>query len=208
MRWLQKGRIISQKGEASPQIDILVLKNHYPKKLLNKKLYLAAGVAAVFECKTTLKSSHIEEAVRTCANLKSFYQPRFGTPYKELRSPIIYGLLAHSHFWKGNQSTPEENIKKKLIESDCTHVYHPRMQIDILCVSDLAAWTLSNMTFIGPSTIPDWSEMVPFYGPNGSAISVHMGHTRKHEKQAEQFARGSTNFLPYSEACLGKSRAS
>jgi hypothetical protein len=48
-----KGRIISQSGQISPQIDLLVLKNSYPQKLLNKKIYLAAGVSAAFECKTT-----------------------------------------------------------------------------------------------------------------------------------------------------------
>src|SRR5437763_2648017 len=51
-------RIISQEGVTSPQVDVLVLNGSYPKKLLNKKLYLAAGVAAAFECKTTLKAAH------------------------------------------------------------------------------------------------------------------------------------------------------
>ena len=54
-----KGRIISHDGRTSPQIDILVLKSSYPKKLESKKIYLAAGVAAAFECKVTLKSQHI-----------------------------------------------------------------------------------------------------------------------------------------------------
>ena len=96
-----KGRIISQEGLTSPQIDVLVLKNSYPKKMLNKKLYLAAGVAAAFECKTTLKASHIADALETCAKIKGFYPNRTGTPYKELHSPLIYGLLTHSHSWKG-----------------------------------------------------------------------------------------------------------
>ena len=29
--------------------------------------------------------------------------------------------------------------------------------------------------------------MAPFYGPNGSAISVYIGHTRTDERQVEQF---------------------
>ena len=50
-----KGRIISQQDTPpSPQVDVLVLKPTYPKGLLNKKLYLAAGVEAAFECKITL----------------------------------------------------------------------------------------------------------------------------------------------------------
>lgn len=43
-----KGRLISHNGTTSPQVDVIVLKPSYPPKLLDKKLYLAAGVAAAF----------------------------------------------------------------------------------------------------------------------------------------------------------------
>jgi hypothetical protein len=182
-----KGRIISQEGDTSPQIDVLVLKSSYPKKMLNKKLYLAAGVAAAFECKTTLKASHIADALSTCAKIKSFYQDRVGTPFKELHSPLVYGLLAHSHSWKGEKSTPEENIREKLYESDAEFVCHPRQQLDILCVADLATWTSSAMTFIGPRQVRDWTSMSRMYGPDGSATSAYVGHTYSYEQQVEQF---------------------
>jgi hypothetical protein len=48
-----KGRLLSHDGSMSPQIDVLVLKPSYPLKLLEKKIWLADGVAAAFECKTT-----------------------------------------------------------------------------------------------------------------------------------------------------------
>ncbi len=182
-----KGRIISQKGDTSPQIDVLVLKSSYPKKMLNKKLYLAAGVAAAFECKTTLKASHISDAMKTCAKIKSFYPARSGTPFKELHSPLVYGLLAHSHSWKGDKSNPEENIQQKLIESDAEFTHHPRQQLDMLCVADLASWTSSKMTFLGPRQIPDWSSMAPIYGVNGSATSAYLGHSYSQGQQVEQF---------------------
>lgn len=182
-----KGRIISQKGDTSPQIDVLVLKSSYPKKMLNKKLYLAAGVAAAFECKTTLKASHIADALKTCAEIKNFYRPRTGTPFKELHAPLVYGLLAHSHSWKGERATPEENIKQKLIESDDKFVSHPRQQLDILCVADLAAWTSSATTFIGPGQIPEWSSMAPIYGDRGLATSAYIGHSYSYEQQVAQF---------------------
>ena len=137
-----KGRIISQDGITSPQVDVLVLKSVYPKRLLNKKLYLAAGVAAAFECKTTLKAEHIEKTVKNCVKTKDLYPVREGTPYKELHVPIVYGLLAHSHSWKAPNATPEDNIEKKLRESDKLHVSHPRLGLDLLCVSDLTTWTL------------------------------------------------------------------
>ena len=132
-----KGRIISQDGRTSRQVDVLVLKSIYPEKLLNKKLYLAAGVAAAFECKTTLKAEHIEKTVKTCAEIKNLYPAREGTPYKELHAPIVYGLLAHSHSWKGPKSTPEDNIRRKLLESDILHTSHPRECLDLLCIADL-----------------------------------------------------------------------
>jgi hypothetical protein len=182
-----KGRILSQEGETSPQIDVLVLKSSYPKKMVNKKLYLAAGVAAAFECKTTLKASHIEDALATCAKVKQFFPNRTGTPFKELHTPLIYGLLAHSHSWKGENSTPEQNIEQRMYESDAKHVSHPRLQLDLLCVADLAAWTSSAMTFFGPRNMSDWSSMAPIYGPKGSATSAYIGHTYSYEQQVEQF---------------------
>ena len=70
-----RGRIISQEGATSPQIDVLVLDGTYPKKLLNNKLYLAVGVAAAFECKVTLKASIYDHgavrAVIVCLNVSS-----------------------------------------------------------------------------------------------------------------------------------------
>jgi hypothetical protein len=184
-----KGRIISEDGVTSPQIDVLVLKGAYPTKLLNKKLYLAAGVAAAFECKTTLKASHIREAVENCVKIKGLYPERTGSPYQELHVPLIYGLLAHSHSWKSGNSTPEENIEQKLHDFDIGYVSHPRHQLDLLCVADLAAWVGSKLVFIGPRHIPtiDWSTMVELYGPNGSALSSFIGHTQILAGQVAQF---------------------
>jgi hypothetical protein len=45
-----KGRILTETGYASPQIDVLILHPSYPKILLDKKMYLSGGVAAAFEC--------------------------------------------------------------------------------------------------------------------------------------------------------------
>ena len=182
-----KGRIISHEGKMSPQIDILVLKDSYPRKLIDKKVYLAAGVAAAFECKVTLIASHIKEAVENCVKVKNLFQTRTGTPYKELHSPIVYGLLAHSHSWKGEKSTPLENIKTKLINEDQHYVDHPRNVLDLLCVADLAAWSSSIMTFLGPGQVQDWSQMAPIYGPNGSATTAYIGHSSNNDNQVKHF---------------------
>ena len=143
-----KGRILSPDGRASPQVDVLVLKDVYPKKLLNKKLYLSAGVAAAFECKTTLTANHIEQATKTCVEIKSLYTDRTGTPYQETHSPIIYGLLSHSHSWKGPNSQPATNVEQKWIKSDHAHSQHPRESLDLICVSDVGMWCPTKFTFI------------------------------------------------------------
>ena len=186
-----RGRIISQDGYTSPQIDVLVLKDVYPEKLLNKKLYLAAGVAAAFECKTTLTAAHISEAMETCVKIKNLYPVREGTPYKELHTPITYGLLAHSHSWKAPNSTPEDNIERKLRESDAAHVLHPRQTLDLLCVADLGTWISVKITFIGPATVRDWpalgSQIHSQYGLEGSAQSTYVRHTPSHQSQTEYF---------------------
>lgn len=174
-----KGRILSHKGIASPQVDVIVLQPEYPKHLLDKKLYLAGGVLAVFECKITLKSKHIEEFVKNSIELKEHLHKRVGTPYRELQSSIIYGLLAHSHSWKGDNSTPVKNIEKKLRECDNSYIKHPIQTPDIICVADLATWRISKITFIGPKQVPDWKNMIRIYGENGSATTAYLCHSNE-----------------------------
>ena len=182
-----KGKIISQDGRTSPQVDVLVLKSVYPEKLLNKKLYLAAGVAAAFECKTTLKASHIEEAMETCVKIKNLYPTREGTPYKELHAPIVYGLLAHSHSWKGDNSTPEANIQKKLLESDKLHVSHPLECLDLLCVADLGTWKA--MKILGPLALASHYKIpLNIILESGLALQTsYMTATSTHKNQSEYF---------------------
>jgi hypothetical protein len=69
-RVVTKGRILSHEGAAGPQVDVLVLHPNYPPFLVNKKLYLASGVLAAFECKLTLKAEHITKATQNSAAVK------------------------------------------------------------------------------------------------------------------------------------------
>lgn len=178
-----KGRIIGVDGRTSPQVDILVLKSVYPKSLLSKKLFFAAGIAAAFECKNTLRAEHIGKAVETGVEIKNLYPVREGTPYKELHAPIVYRLLAHSHSWKGDNSTPEDNIQQKLIVSDFCHVSHPRQGLDLLCVADLAAWTLTKLTFVSQLSPQD-----PNYAPQDTEmITSYMRWAASSDIQAEDF---------------------
>jgi hypothetical protein len=182
-----KGRILGHEGTASPQIDILILQPEYPKRLLDKKLYLAGGIIAAFECKVTLKASHIRDAINNSTKIRKLYPMRNGTPYKELNSPIVYGLLAHSHSWVSEGSKPLENIENNLWNEDKLLVTHPREMLDIICVSDLAFWSASKMTYFGPSYSPWSPSMENIYGKNGSTTTSYLQHSYKTENQVEQF---------------------
>ena len=143
-----KGRIINDKGETSPQIDILILSPAYPKKLLDKKLYLAGGILAAFECKITLKAEDIKKVFENSVKIRKLYSRRVGSPYKELNSPIIYGLLAHSHSWKKENSSPFSVIENHIMTADKS-LSHPSEMVDMICVADLATWAASKMTITG-----------------------------------------------------------
>ena len=182
-----KGRILCENGYASPQVDVLVLHPSYPRILLDKKLYLAGGVAAAFECKTTLKSSHVNEAVKTASKIRKNLPKKEGSPYKELNSNIIYGLLAHSHSWKADKSKPLENIESALWEADQEHVDHPIQQLDFITVSDLATWQSMKMVFLSP-TWPHYNDALKeIYGENGSGTSSYVCAAIGSEQQKEFF---------------------
>jgi hypothetical protein len=183
-----KGRILTESGYASPQVDVLVLFPSYPKLLLDKKLYLSGGVAAAFECKITLKAEHVKSTIVTGADLRRHLPRREGTPFRELNSSIIYGLLAHSHCWKAQGSKPRENIEKIMMEADRESVKHPTECIDLVCVSDLATWDVHKMTYLSPRLPSFNDEMAKIYGPNGSAITSYVCAAIGAERQERYFS--------------------
>jgi hypothetical protein len=143
-RWLPatlhvvtKGRIISSDGQTSPQIDVLVLSPSYPRGLLNKKLYLAAGVLAAFECKNTLRPEHIRRAVRTGAVIGGLARRD-----KSVQRHIVYGLLAHAHGITAKRKPPEEIISDTLARFDQEEVRDPRDCLDFICVANLGTWVV------------------------------------------------------------------
>ena len=179
-----KGRILTDSGYASPQVDILILHPSYPRILLDKKLYLAGGVAAAFECKTTLKALHVKSAVETAAEIRRNLPKQVGSPYKELNSSIIYGLLAHSHSWKGQNSKPIEVIEETLWKADRENVEHPIQCLDFITVSDLATWQSAKTTFMH-ATSPDLQKI---YGKDGKAASIYMCSAIGTDTQKDYFS--------------------
>ena len=113
-----KGRVLGTNGILSPQPDVLILHPAYPRHLREKKVYLAGGVVAAFECKLTLRNEHFEKVGELGGKLRSLLKPRTGSPYEELHSPLIFGLLAHRCQMGSN---PAEAIGTKLQQ-----ILHPR----------------------------------------------------------------------------------
>lgn len=146
-----KGRILTALGEASPQVDVLVLQPNYPRHLLNKKHYLSSGVLAAFECKNTLRRNGIQKAISNSKAVADILDRERNTPgyalppispdkvYAELHKPLVYGLLAHSHSWSDDRAV--NLISQSLVEMDLEVTRHPREIIDIVCVADLAVWS-------------------------------------------------------------------
>src|SRR6266516_2092447 len=66
-----KGRILNQNGKSSPQIDVLVLNPAYPRRIREKKIYLASAVVAAFECKTTLRKRDLIRFYQNCRHVKN-----------------------------------------------------------------------------------------------------------------------------------------
>ncbi|MEV0326966.1 DUF6602 domain-containing protein [Micromonospora echinospora] len=132
-----KGRILGVSGEASPQIDVIVLSGDYPKKLLAKKLYMAGGVVAAFECKTTLRRSHFPKLFSNAVAIRRIAGKITGTIYDETFGPIIYGLLAHRYQsdTSGTVTSVDKELRR-LAESAA----HPLELPALVCVADLATW--------------------------------------------------------------------
>lgn len=182
-----KGRILTANAYASPQIDVLVLKPSYPQILLDKKLYLAGGVAAAFECKTTITAQHVKAAVKTAARIRENLPLREGSPYLELNSTILYGLLAHSHSWNRGKSTPIENVSSLLISEDLASIKHPRQSLDYLCIADLATWSISKVTYVSPNQ-PFYEKIADIYGPDGAAATAYVCCATGTKRQADFFS--------------------
>ena len=183
-----KGKILSHCGETGPQVDVLILHPEYPEGLLDKKLYLAGGVAAAFECKVTLKARDIRKTIQNGVKIRKLASQRYGSPFKELHSPIIYGLLAHSHVWKGPRSKPVENIERHLIEQDQVFVKCPREMLDVVCVADLVTWLPVKISYFGPRQVAAWSpDSSSTYGPEGAVIAAYVGASDETPNQSSQF---------------------
>lgn len=164
---ITKGRILSHDGITSPQVDIVILKPEYPTKLLDKKLFLAGGVLAAFECKLTLKKEHLKKLFMNSIEVKNRAIKRDGTPYNELQRPILFGLLAHSHNLK---KEPGKNFENEILKQDEELILNPYNMPDIMCIANLGSWISSKAPFINNHQLI--SSYIYFSGKTGINIPI------------------------------------
>ena len=150
-----KGRILGAQGSAGPQVDIVVLRPGYPQRLLDKKLYLAGGVAAVFECKNTLTAADIEKTWKNVKAVNALDGRRIEitTPRHALVPDIYYGLLAHGHSWDKPGSDPHRVIVGKL-QGLLDETPMMRDALSLVCVANLACWGVLRMAYDGSGLMP------------------------------------------------------
>lgn len=196
-----KGRILFHNGVSSPQMDVVVLKPSYPTRLLNEKQYLAGGVAAAFECKLTLKAEHVQRSVETAAFVRRNLSAREGSPRRELQSSLVYGLLAHSHVWKGERSKPLQNIEVPLFEAEKKFTTHPREALDLICVADLAAWAYIKNVCLCPDRLSLMRAALGRPDTREERIKNH-GPATAYRRYSPELQGGGSGFTPIGATIL------
>lgn len=149
-----KGRLLSSDGRAGPQLDIIVLRPGYPRRLLNKKLYLVGGVIAAFECKNTLTAEHVRRCFAQARAIDELITFRKETPFGQIVPQIYFGLLAHSTVWHSEDEAVRRRIDA-LLQEGLARATSCRYSPSLLCVSDLQCWSTMRMAYDGPGLMPE-----------------------------------------------------
>jgi hypothetical protein len=152
-RIVTKGRLINYMGKMSPQLDIIVLHPSYPGALAHKKTYFVEGVVAAFECKLTLRRRDLAKFMSNSKSVKNLCCQKLGTPYSEMTTPLIYGLLANRSDLK------QEQMDVELTKQDELHISHPRECPDLICVATTATWVMHRYVVDPDCGVPTTSYM-------------------------------------------------
>jgi hypothetical protein len=188
-RVVTKGQLVDESGNLSPQVDVIVLKPSYPNALHHKKKYFLAGVAAAFECKLTLKKAGIAKAIQTAAAIKRLAGSKQGTPYQELVSGPIVGILAHAHAWKGSDIDAIKTVDEHIRDSDLAFVKHPRETADFVCVTNLATWVMSKDPLVrrAEKDDPVSRARIPVEGGPSTTYFCHAPHEQQRDTASTTF---------------------
>ena len=176
-----KGRILGPDGQASPQVDLLVLVPSYPRRLLRQKHYFAGGVVAAFECKLNLRERDWKKTFENAARIKRLLKPAFGTPFDELHQPPFYGLLAHSAAHRSTRQSGKKmlDLHTYVRRYEVEFVEHPREMLDLVCVANEGIYVLNKSVHVEPHMEVSAREMLSETTLNEcvSTIYVSRGET-------------------------------
>ncbi len=110
--------------------------------------------------KLTLRKQDFSKFFENSLIIKRKIKYKKTFPYRELHSPIIYGLLAHtSDVTKSKKILPQEVISEEIKEKDLNYIQHPIEMPDLVCVADLGSWSVIKISYIGPSVVPSWEKI-------------------------------------------------
>jgi hypothetical protein len=126
-----------------------MLRADYPKPLLERKIVLADGVFAAFECKLRLYTEHFVSVLEKAKSVKELASKAYmHDAFHHLHGKFPYVLLAHSHEWDRPNSKPYENFISQVVDSVPSVAGHPAFALDFACIADLATYAAKPLPFL------------------------------------------------------------
>lgn len=126
---ITKGVIRDNKGNLSPQIDVLILDRDYPLEVLSGNSVSAESVLFAIECKLTLRKNELIKSIETAKFLKTI---NGGCKNHLLYNQIKYGVFALSNEVSARGKKTEEAVLDVIQKN--TSLDKPLEVIDFVCV--------------------------------------------------------------------------
>lgn len=168
-----RARIEFDNPRDSPQLDLVILKPGGEKRLNDLRSYPLSSVLAAFECKLTLRKSHLEKAVATANAIKGNYADGMASHRGWTQDKIgscrpYFGILALG--WdKGDDLSLVSQLADVLLKSflDCPI----GRQVDCVLLPELSFYSISHAKDLFDSGIDVGVTYEPildfYYWPDG-----------------------------------------
>jgi hypothetical protein len=121
----------------SKETDLVIFHPSYPRELRERSEVLLAGVVAAFSVKSALDAQVLQDAIAEARLVRDGFIGREGSIVGELVSPLIYGVLTHTHNLSGSE--PRAVVTDVLL-GEANNERVPRRQLDLVCIADLDCW--------------------------------------------------------------------
>lgn len=127
--------IVGSREDLKPfETDIVVFDPTYPAPLRERSTVLAAGVAAAFSVKLSVKKQTIHEEVARSARIADFAPGNARNVVGVVYPEIVTGILAH----KGQAGVDDRQGLLETVAAASEGIDHPRKLVDLVCVADVA----------------------------------------------------------------------